>query len=90
MGTGFEGRDIGGYRFGYPFLVSLRPGIKFSAGGKWQGRIDATSYLYRIRYPETYFIKTGADDPVLDPAAARNYWRRNLGIALGMTYSYGR
>lgn len=90
VGAGFEARDVGGYHFGYPFLVTLRPGLKFLAGGKWHGRLDATTYLYRIRYPETYFIKSGADDPVLEPGSARNYWKRNLGLTLGMTYSYGR
>ncbi|MGQ0646636.1 MAG: hypothetical protein ACT4P7_03635 [Gemmatimonadaceae bacterium] len=90
IGTGFEGQDIGGYRFGFPFLITARPGIKFSAGGQWQGRIDATNYFYRIRYPETYYVKTGADDPVLAPGSARNYWKRNLGLSLAVTYTYGR
>jgi hypothetical protein len=90
MGTGFEGQDVGGYRFGYPFLIIVRPGIKFSTGGQWHGRLEASNYFYRIRYPETYFIKTGADDPVLEPGSARNYWKRNLGLTLGMTYTFGR
>ena len=57
---------------------------------QWHMRLEATNYFYRVRYPETYFIKTGADDPVLEPGTSRNYWKRNLGLNLGMTYSYGR
>lgn len=90
IGTGFEGLDVGGYRFGYPFLLSLRPGIKFAARGKWQGRLDATNYFYRVRYPETYYVKTGADDPVLPPGSERNFWKRNLAITLGATRTFGR
>lgn len=90
MAAGFDSRDVGGYRFGTPFLLVLRPALKFAAGGKWQGRIDATNYFFRVRYPESYFTKTGADDPVLDPGAARNYWKRNMAITLGVTYNYGR
>lgn len=90
MVAGFDGFDVGGYRVGTPFLLTLRPGIKFSAGGHWQGRIDATNYFFRVRYPESYFTKTGADDPVLDPQAARNYWKRNLALTLGVTYTFGR
>ncbi len=90
VAAGFDGRDPGGYSFGTPFLLTLRPGIKFAAAGRWQGRLDATNYFFRVRYPETYFIKTGADDPVLDPSAARNYWKRNLALTLGVTYTYGR
>lgn len=90
MAAGFDKQDVGGYQFGTPFLLVLRPAVKFSAGGKWQGRIDASNYFFRVRYPESYFTKTGADDPVLDPGAARNYWKRNMAITLGVSYTYGR
>ncbi|MBK8248545.1 MAG: hypothetical protein IPK85_14220 [Gemmatimonadetes bacterium] len=90
LGAGFEKQDVGGYQFGYPFLFTVRPGVKIATAGQWHMRLEATNYFYRIRYPETYFIKTGADDPVLEPGTSRNYWKRNLGLNLGMTYSYGR
>jgi hypothetical protein len=90
IGAGFEKQDVGGYKFGYPFLFTVRPGVKVATAGQWHLRLEATNYFYRIRYPETYFVKTGADDPVLVPGSSRNYWKRNLGLNLGMTYSYGR
>lgn len=90
VGTGFEGLDVGGYRFGYPFVLTVRPGIKFATRGKWHARLDATNYFYRVRYPETYFVKTGADDPVLPPGSERNYWKRNLALTLGATRTFGR
>lgn len=90
LGTSFASPDTGGYRFGYPFLFTVRPGIKFATGARWHARVEASNYVYRIRYPETYFIKTGADDPVLAPDASRTYWRRNLGLTFGMTRVFGR
>jgi hypothetical protein len=46
----------------------LRPAIKFAPGGRWQGRIDASNYFYRIRYPDSYFLKPTPDPTVLDDA----------------------
>lgn len=90
FGTGFASADTGGYRFGFPFLVAVRPGLKIGTGGKWHTRIEATNYFYRVRYPELYFVKTGADEPVLPPGSERNYWKRNLGINIGLTRTWGR
>lgn len=84
------GADVGGFRVGTPFLLAFRTGIKFAPQGKWQGRIEAANFLYRIRYPNSYFLKTGADDPVLPVDASRTRWTRNLGLTLGLTYAYGR
>jgi len=90
IGAGFDQPDTGQFKFGYPFLVALRPSLKFAPRGRWQGRIDATNYLYRIRYPDTYFVKSTADPTVLDPTSGRNVWTRNLGITAGLTYTFGR
>jgi len=90
IGAGFDSPDVGGYKFGMPFLLALRPAIKIAPGGRLQGRIDATNYFYRIRYPETYFTKTTADPAPLAANAARNVWKRNLGLTAGLTYTFGR
>lgn len=90
VGAGFDKPDTGFYKFGYPFLLTLRPAIKFAPRGRWQGRIDATNYFYRIRYPDSYFTKSTADPTVLEPTAGRNVWTRNVGFTLGLTYSFGR
>ncbi len=41
LGAGFDKPDTGFYKFGYPFLLTLRPAIKFAPRGHWQGRIEA-------------------------------------------------
>lgn len=90
VGAGFDSPDVGGYKYGYPFLLTFRPSIKFAPKGNWQGRIDATNYFYRIRYPDSYFTKSTADPTVLELGADRNVWTRNLGITAGITYTFGR
>lgn len=90
IGAGFDSPDVGGYKFGYPFLLAFRPAIKFVPGGRWQGRIDATNYFYRIRYPDSYFTKSTADPAVLETTDGRNIWKRNLGLTAGLTYTFGR
>ena len=90
IAAGLEGRDKGGYVFGFPFMGVFRPGVKFGVGGRWQGRVDATNYFYRIRYPETYFTKTGADPTVLPPTSDRSMWKRNLSVTLGFTRTFGK
>ncbi|MGQ0764344.1 MAG: hypothetical protein ACT4OZ_01590 [Gemmatimonadota bacterium] len=91
LGAGFDGgRDVGDYRFGFPFLISARPGLKFLVGGKWHARLDATNYFHRVRYPESYYTKTGPDDTVLPVDAPRNFWKRNRAVSLGLTYNFGR
>jgi hypothetical protein len=84
------GADIGNYKIGTPFLITLRPGIKFAASGRWQGRIDATNVFHRIKYPESYFLKTGADDAVFPPDGKRTIWRRDLGLTIGITRALGK
>ncbi|MEO6446473.1 MAG: hypothetical protein ABIZ91_08585 [Gemmatimonadaceae bacterium] len=90
MGSAFDKLDKGGYRVGSPFLFTLRPALKIAAGGRWGGRIEATNYFYRVRYPESYFVKSTADPTVLPPDRSRNLWRRNVGLAAGLTYNFGR
>lgn len=90
IGAAFDKPDTGFYKFGYPFLLTLRPAIKFAPRGRWQGRIEAGNYFYRIRYPDSYFTKSTADPTVLNPNAGRNVWTRNVGFTAGLTYSFGR
>lgn len=90
LAAGFDSPDVGRYKYGYPFLLVARPAIKFAAPGRWQGRLEATNYFQRIRYPQTYFTKTTADPTVLPVGSSQNVWKRNLALTLGVTYSFGR
>ena len=90
LGAGFDSPDIGKFKYGYPFLLVARPGIKLTPRGHWQGRIDATNYFQRIRYPQTYFTKSTADPTVLPVGSGENIWKRNLGLTAALSYAFGR
>ncbi|MEO7965555.1 MAG: hypothetical protein ABIT38_16725, partial [Gemmatimonadaceae bacterium] len=90
IGSAFDKADIGKYKYGFPFLLTARPGIKLAPHGRWQGRIDAANYFQRLRYPQTYFTKTTADPTVLAVGTGQNVWKRNLALTAGLTYAFGR
>ena len=82
--------DVGNYRFGAPFTMNFGAGIKYVLGGRWQLRGDWVNYIYQIRYPEAYYIDTGAGDPVRGINAPRDMWRRNVAFTLGLSWLTGR
>jgi hypothetical protein len=82
--------DVGDYRFGAPFTMTIGSGIKWIPRNQWQLRLDWTSYIYQIRYPSNYYLRVGTDDPVRLPGDPRTYWRPNNAISLGVAYLYQR
>ena len=89
-GLGFTGdlrgaNDIGSYRFGIPFTMTLGGGVSWTPARNWSVRLDWSNYLYRIGYPNTYFLKTTEDPAPLSVGASRSFWRRNRALMLGVT-----
>lgn len=82
-------RDVGDYRFGAQFAFNFGGGAKWTKG-RFQARLDWTNYLYQIKYPSSYFIRSGADDPPRLPGQPENTWRRNVSWQLGLSYLIGR
>ncbi|HEX6317004.1 MAG TPA: hypothetical protein VFZ73_19160 [Gemmatimonadaceae bacterium] len=78
--------DVGSYRFGIPFTLSLGTGLSWTPGGNWAVRLDWSHYVYRIQYPATYYLKTTEDPAVLPAGAARSMWRRNPALFLGISF----
>jgi hypothetical protein len=94
-GVGFtadlRGRtDIGDYRFGIPFTMTAGTGLNWSLGNAWALRFDWANYIYRVAYPNSYYLKTTEDPPVRGPADARSFWRRNQALLVGVSYLYPR
>ena len=77
--------DVGDYRFGIPFTMTLGTGVSWTPARNWSVRLDWGSYIYRIQYPSTYFLKTTEDPAVLSPGDGRSMWRRNPALLLGVT-----
>ncbi len=95
-GIGFVGdlrgkNDIAGYRFGLPLTFTFGTGLKWvPSGNRWQARLDWSNYIYRIHYPDSYYLKTGTDDPVRLPDEPRSLWRRNVSYQIGISYLFRR
>ena len=77
--------DVGSYRFGIPFTMTLGTGVSWTPARNWSVRLDWSHYVYRIQYPTTYYLKTTEDPAVLPAGAARSFWRRNPALMLGIT-----
>jgi hypothetical protein len=82
--------DPAGYSFGSPFLMTFGAGIKWTPRGRWNVRADWSNYLYRLHYPDSYYIKSGPADPVLTEDVKADFWRRNNVYSLGITYLFFR
>jgi hypothetical protein len=82
------GRDIGGYRFGTPFAISIGGGIRWVPDGPFQVRVDVLDYLYQIRYPNSYFTSTGSLPPVR--SGPQSVWTHNTALTIGASYQFFR
>ena len=77
--------DVGSYRFGIPFTMTLGTGLSYTVSRNMSLRFDWSHYIYRISYPETYYLKTTEDPAVLPVGAQRSLWRRNPALLIGVS-----
>lgn len=89
-GVGFVGdlrgaNDVGSYRFGIPFSMTLGTGLSWAVARNWSLRLDWSHFIYRISYPTTYYLKTTEDPPVLAAGDPRSFWRRNPALLVGVS-----
>jgi hypothetical protein len=89
-GFGFVGdlrgaNDVGSYRFGVPFTMTLGTGVSWTPARNWSVRVDWSNFIYRIQYPTTYYLKVTEDPAPLPAGAARSFWRRNPALMVGVT-----
>jgi hypothetical protein len=82
--------DVARYRFGVPVTITYGAAVKWLPGRSWQIRLDWVNYLYRIHYPESYYLRTGTDDPVRLPNEPNSLWRKNVAFQLGLARFVGR
>ena len=82
--------DVAKFRVGVPLTFTFGGGVKWVPAGKWQFRADWGNYLYRIHYPDSYYLRTGSDDPVRLPNEPRSLWRRNVAYQVGVSYLFHR
>ena len=89
--TDFASPDVGGFRLGTPFAITLGAGVRWTSGGNWQARADVTDYLYQVRYPPLYFQAPASGvAPVLPPTAKQSNWKHNAALTVGVSYLFFR
>ena len=91
IATDFASPDVGGFRLGTPFAITLGAGVRWTSGGNWQVRADVTDYLYQVKYPPLYFQAPAPNvDPVLPPTSKQSVWKHNAALTLGVSYLFFR
>ncbi len=89
VASDFHGsRDVGGFRIGTPFAISLGGGVRWTPTGPYQLRLDVLNYWYQISYPNSYFDGTTTNPPIRD--GSQSVWTRSLAITLGASYQFFR
>ncbi len=81
-------RDVGEFKFGTPFAISVGGGVRYVSDGPLQLRLDVLDYLYQIRYPNTYFQSVGGVAPVR--RGSQSAWTQNLAATVGASYQFFR
>jgi hypothetical protein len=84
----FKGKaDIGNFKFGTPFALSVGAGVKWVApSSRWQARLDVGEHLYQIKYPNSYYQSETGAAPILRLTQAKNIWKGNTSLTLGISY----
>ena len=81
--------DPGQFSIGTPFALVLGTGVRWTSGGRWQLRFDASDHLFRLNYPSTYGeIPEGGGAPVL--AGKTSEWKHNGVFGIGASYIISR
>ena len=74
------------FNLGTTFAFSFAGGLRFVPGGRIQVRADAGTYFYQVKYPDAYYSVTSDQTSVLEADQEKNFWKRNLGFTLGVSY----
>ena len=91
IATDFKGgADVGAWRFGTPFALSLGGGVKWVPAGKLQMRADITDQLYQIKYPNSYYVAASDGTSVLSLKDSKSDWTSNIGLSIGVSYLFFR
>lgn len=81
--------DAGGYRFGTQFMLSYGLGLRYDTDGRWEPRVDFTSFLWRLHYPPEYAQK-GSDGSAPAVTGGKSPWMGNHLWSAGVAYQLFR
>ncbi len=78
------------FTFGTPFAISLGAGLRYVPGGHFQIRVDLNDYLYQLKTPAAYYINSADNTPVAAQGTARNFWKNNPTLTVGVSRLFFR
>lgn len=88
LGTGlasdFAKADTGGYQFGTKFTFTGGLNVKYMFKNNWAVRADATNYLWRNSYPDSYYAVASDTTRVLTSAVSKKSWGGTWAWTLGL------
>lgn len=82
--------DIGQYRFGSKFTLSLGLNIRGVTGRHWEWRADLTRTYFRMSYPSSYTPDGSTIGSSILPGGTRNPWTGQTFLAFGIARVWGR
>jgi hypothetical protein len=83
--------DSSGFSFGTPFAFTLGAGVKLvPANGRIQLRADVTDRIFKLGYPDTYYVKTSDLTSVLDASVPKSFYTHHTALTVGVSYLFGR
>jgi hypothetical protein len=71
------------FKFGTTFALAYGAGLRVLPGGRFQWRLGLDSYLYRLEYPESYYVLPGEGPAVVEQTQKRSFWKNNTAFTLG-------
>lgn len=74
------------FRVGTTFAISFGTGLRFVSSGRLHFRADAGVYMYQLKYPTAYYTAPEGGTAVLENSQARNFWKRNPALTIGLSY----
>ena len=78
-------RDVGGFAFGFPLTLTWGGAVKYMPRRGPNMRVDWSNHMYRIHFPDSYFVKSGEAPVVLPATVKKDLWRRNTSWTFGLT-----
>ena len=81
--------DIGQYRFGSKFTMSMGLNIRGVTGKRWEWRADLTRSFYRMNYPGSYTAAGSTIPDAILRGSTTNPWAGQTSIALGIARVWG-
>ena len=84
LASDFAKADTGAYKFGTKFTFTGGFNLKYMFRNNFAVRADATNYLWRNSYPDSYYVVASDTTRVLTPDVSKKSWGGTWALTLGL------